>query len=191
MNLTEATDKEVKEILSYNGRNWQGYRDMLEERGFEEIGFGSSSITYSKSNYKKAIKLSYFKDDKHWTWYAKYCKKNKNRNPYLLRVYDMNSFITVSERLKDMKKFLNTDEEREIWKYFSWIEILIHRNENIEEKRMLDLEEKYRGHKLFDLLFYINDKYLKWKMVTDISLGGNIMIRPKDNHVVLIDPIGV
>lgn len=189
-NITEATDQEVKDILSHS--DIHAVHDLLGDNGFKMIGRGTFSDVYHKKGYKRAIKVT-SANDEDWIWYAKYCNKNKNRNPYMVKVYYVKEFpqqytvVTVVEKLKDRVRKLDKDEIK-ILSYFQNIEMDHLEKRDLE--RDLEFEKKYKKHKLFEILFHINDKYFHWNWPTDINQEGNLMVRPSNNHLVLSDPIG-
>lgn len=128
MNLTEATDREIKHVLDSidpnNPKDYLKIRNYLKKNGFKEVGRGSFSDVYSKPDYKRLIKLKWKRQYKakemHNYEYYDYCKKMKNRNPYLPKVYYLEGsalyYVAVIEKLEkiDRNNLLKDMSEEEI-----------------------------------------------------------------------------
>lgn len=130
MNLVEATDKEIMDVLNMNypGEDEQDralrLQKYLRSKKFRKIGEGTYSSVWLKPGYKRVVKFNRIRGKSRFTFadYAKYCKKRKNKNPYLLKVYYTEGYdyhISIIEKLESLdqniKKISTNDLGALIW----------------------------------------------------------------------------
>ena len=187
--IQEVTDIDIKYLmdkkLDYNYR-----AAYLEKNGFERIDAGTKSSIYAKSGYNRLIKMN-FKYDFGAFWYMQYCKKNFKKNPYLPKVYYYTgsgaSFIAIMELLKWTPKNKPSKDESKILNLFNSFIYSVNIQRSIDKYRELI---KFKDHKLYQLLYdlYIHQKK-GVKFMFDITATYNILYRPRNNHLVIVDPL--
>lgn len=196
--IQEATDQEVKHILD---TDWDSHYDMLDylmKQGFKEVGSGAYSVVLSKRGYRRLIKVRYksIGIGSGGLHYYRYCKKNARKNPYLPKVYhikgdDPDFYAIVTEKLivKGIDswfifdKYLN-DDDRAILTYFKFKD---YKRVNLgvyEKAKKQFLDRKLDNHILWKTLMYLENRF------GDIDINPhNVLLRERNNHPVLMDPV--
>lgn len=210
MNLTEATDLDVKRILSYYE---QGYDDKeifkkLKGRGFRSIGSGAFAEIWAKRGYKRLIKMRMRVRTRASSYrFYEFCKDNKNVSKYLPKVYYLtggdSGFMAVVEKLEiidweNIGKYIKSDEE--IVTLFKIMRGGIRTFMEMKKRKLVPHYATFNTGFL-DVLSTIDIPYEKSELNRLVTFLGknfspldiysnNIMARPRDNHLVLMDPVG-
>lgn len=177
--LQEATDMEIKSVLDTHSK--EDAVKYLLSSGFKEIGTGFYAGVYHKRGYKRLIKINKVMDRGGWS-YAEYCRRNKGKNPYLPKIYYFSGtpkdYVIVMEYLRPLKKNEISEEDLEIIQYFQ--------HKTIQGPNAIDSKFEYdnQGHKLYKLL----DKLYKFMFRLDLKRS-NIMVRPRNEQIVITDPL--
>lgn len=207
MNLTEATDKEIK--LMMDGE-WEDHHDMkkyLIDNGFKEIGYGAYSDVFAKPGYKRVIKIKrgyyYGDEDDGWADYMKFCRKNWKKNKYLPKIYYIRYRYppaAVLERLLDFRKYEHKVPFKDLYVLAlhgvtSVITGIVSRKRklgmNINPKDVSNYinmnRKELQDEPLSETIYDIKRLLIgRWGMNLNRD---NIMLRPRDYHVVLTDPV--
>ena len=192
MNLTEATDRDIKYIMDLDHDfHYEGVLYHLKKMGFKLLGSGASSEVYHIPfpKYKRVIKINR-SPDIYYNDFMKYIKKYGNRNPYLPKVYhlrgrrDESFTVAVLERLEftDYRKSAYDDELNIIHmvKQYGMTKI------GLTHKDMIKKYEVDTNHLLYKTFMMIHKKCDLKLDEFDIS-STNIMMRPRTKHLVITD----
>lgn len=209
MIINEATDKDVEYIMN---NDWKSNMEVIDyihsvNKDFKVVGKGFYSVVFGKPGYKRLIKVNLIpvnnmKQGKGWAEYAKYCRRFSRTNPYLMKVYHLRelsdyTFIAVIEKLEPIRnqmdgliKLANKDELAILY-YYS-LGDYEHPKREIEEYLGLNSQE----------IDYIVEKHFKEKHILSLTLLDlynsigpldintlNIMVRPRNKHLILSDPV--
>lgn len=207
MNLTEATDQDIKWLLNQTLKSRNDVVNKLHQMDFYEDGRGAYTIVMVKRGYKRVIRVSREMDG--WYHYAEYCRKNHRRNPYLLKVYylrkvygDKIFYVAVTERLETIpwngfERYITKDELK-ILTYFrpqNWIYFLRDYYDDDSDRKIINNNNNYvlldlKDHLLFKTLsevLVITKSKRGWRSM-DLN-NSNIMVRPSTKRMVILDPI--
>ena len=218
MLLNEFTDIELKATLDKFDRFQDGRSliNYLDENGFIKYGGGLYSEVYGKKGYNRLVKVKDSRVKGQSYYYYKYCKENRNKSKYFPKVYhlagDDISYVAVVERLVHFNvKYVSNEELVILFKESKYSRDLFW---EIKRRNLLmvpditfddifgnprprdwkgeainyiidNMKVNYKDHPLSDVFKLL---YKKFPRRLDIWTN-NIMHRPRDKHVVLMDPV--
>ncbi len=213
--LNEASIFDERTLLKTKWTNPKQLMAWLRKNGFQKKGSGAFSAVFVKPGYNRVIKISNKQDDC-WIKFARWAQSVTN-NPHLPNIPWVNFytgpkgeqfFIAIMEKLAPFNQttidntidlpglifmYLHDDWFQENYKILSRLvdEGLVSRedpwNPNIR-RRLLRYLREVQGGKRFILTLKAAEKKGTGKCAYDMH-DGNIMYRPSDRRLVLIDPL--
>jgi len=214
--INEVTAFQVKTLINHDWKNPKEVVKWLRSKGFKQKGAGQFGAAYVHPSYKRIVKIS-LRQDKCWLRFAHWTLKMTSNPsvPYMdwVRVYGEGDefFIAVIEKLAPFNKkaIMNTVDLPGLaymYMHEEWFEGNHDIYQRLDKEGLLGDDPDHDDYWLSEEALI--KRYLKsiktgkrfirtLKRADDFAKGecsydmhdGNIMYRPSDRRLVIIDPL--